>query len=120
MSVRKISARFVMLTLASIVLFVPEQARAGLSGPRRILAMGCHLVDNTCYVEISGDPAGPASCRSTSVRWNQKTDPNGQSILSLLTAAYLAGKSVDFYVNDTACYAAQPVFPTFTYIMLHQ
>ncbi len=111
--------RFAMLLLVAIALAAPGQALAGPSGRRQILSMGCHLGDNTCYVYVSGDPIGPASCRSTSFRWNQKTDPNGQSILSLLTAAYLAGKPVDFYINDTACYAAQPGFPTFAYIILN-
>jgi hypothetical protein len=108
-----------MLLSVAVVLCVPGQALAGSSGSRQILSIGCHLWDNTCYVYVSGDPIGPTSCRNTSFRWNQKADPNGQSILSLLTAAYLAGKRVDFYINDTNCYAAQPAYPTFNYVMLN-
>jgi hypothetical protein len=59
---------------------------------------------------------GPANCRHTSIRWNERNDPNGKSILSLLTAAFLAGKTVSFYTNDTLCYASQPEYPTFIYI----
>lgn len=110
--------RFAMLLSVAIVLCIPSRALAGGSGSRQILSVGCHVADNTCYVYVSGDPVGPANCRSTSIRWNQKADANGQSILSLLTAAYLAGKQVDFYVRDTDCYAYQPVFPTFDYIFL--
>jgi hypothetical protein len=97
-------------------LFAPESAWAGLSGPRQILSIGCHNTDNTCYITISGDPVGPATCSPTMIRWNESNDPNGKAILHLLTAAYLAGKPVDIFID--ACYAPQPTDPTIQHFYL--
>jgi hypothetical protein len=110
--------RFAMLLSAMVLVSAAGEARASGTGPRQIRSIGCHLVDNTCYVEISGGNVGPTGCQSTSLRWNQKADGNGQSILSLLTAAFQSGKAVSFEIRDTACYLYQPLYPTFTYIYL--
>ncbi len=107
--------RMTMTLLSVLALSVPGVASAADTGPRDILDIGCHLFDNTCYVTVSGDAVGPASCRTNSIRWNSQSSPGGKNALSLLTAAFLAGKKVNFSVPDTSCYADQPFQPTFSY-----
>ncbi|WP_075005980.1 hypothetical protein [Stigmatella aurantiaca] len=111
--------RLAMTLSAMVLVSAAGEAWASGTGPRQIRSIGCHLVDNTCFVEISGGIVGPTGCQSTSLRWNQKEDANGQSILALLTAAFQSGKTVSFEIRDTACYVYQPVFPTFAYIFVH-
>ncbi|MGI0118313.1 hypothetical protein [Zooshikella sp. RANM57] len=79
---------------------------------RQIQSVGCHTVDTTCFVEISGNPIGPNACRSNSFRWDRKKSPNGDASLSLLTAAFAAGYQVSLQVPDQ-CYQDQPNYPTF-------
>nr|VFJ93504.1 MAG: hypothetical protein BECKLFY1418B_GA0070995_10472 [Candidatus Kentron sp. LFY] len=102
-----------------ITFLLPITTYAGYhTGVRNIVNMGCHNVDNTCYVTISGSSIGPPSCNSTSIRWNEKYDANGKSVLALLTAAFLGGKQVSFAISDS-CYQYQNNYPTFTYFFIH-
>nr|VFK21079.1 MAG: hypothetical protein BECKLFY1418C_GA0070996_10852 [Candidatus Kentron sp. LFY] len=106
-------------TIIMIALLLPIAASAAYhTGVRNIVNMGCHNVDNTCYVTISGSSIGPSSCNSTSIRWNEKYDANGKSVLALLTAAFLAGKRASFAISDS-CYQYQNNYPTFTYFFIH-
>lgn len=86
------------------------------SGLRDINKIGCHLNDGTCFVEISGDSVGPESCKSVSVRWNQDTAASGTEMLSLLMAAFAAGKQVSFNIVES-CYGT---YPTFSYINIYK
>ncbi|MGK3962892.1 hypothetical protein WMF38_01705 [Sorangium sp. So ce118] len=104
-----------MLACTMFALAIPSKASAEATGQRQILQIGCHLNDDICYVTISGSAAGPSRCRSTSIRWNSQSSTNGKNLLSLLTAAYLAGKKVNFAVSDSACFSDQPTYPTFDY-----
>lgn len=110
--------RAMLLSAAVAALVLPGQALAEGTGLRTIANIGCHTEDNTCWADISGAPVGPASCRGTSLRFSTNS-ANGKNILSLLTSAFLAGKQVNFYVHDSVCYSAQPVFPSIAYLSLY-
>ncbi|MDX1303031.1 hypothetical protein [Photobacterium sp.] len=84
------------------------------SGVREIETIGCHKVDNTCYVTIKGPAVGPVECQNNSVRFNDANDANGKASLSLITAAYFAGKKVSLAISDK-CYLHQNIYPTFDY-----
>jgi len=103
------------LILFVILLIYPLIGYTESSGPRTINYIGCHKNDNTCYVTINGSPVGPATCSSTSIRWNETNDANGKAALALLTTAFIAGKQVVFYISDNVCYTNQPQYPTFSY-----
>lgn len=89
------------------------QAQASSTGKRQIVAIACHNDANICIARLSGAAFGPPACQSTEVRWNEKNDPGGHSSLSLLTAAFLAGKTVEFSIRDDKCFTEQPLYPTF-------
>ena len=101
------------LLLSSIIatLALPGQSLAGYTGLRTITNVGCHLNDTTCWVEIAGPAVGPEICRNNNLRFSTNS-PNGKNILSLVTAAFLAGKQVNLNFPDTTCYADQSPFPT--------
>lgn len=83
------------------------------TGLRTIDSIGCHVRDNTCYVQISGDAAGPVECRSISLRWNKANDANGDAVLALLMSAYHSKKKVEFMIDG--CYQYQNSYPAFRY-----
>jgi hypothetical protein len=74
--------------------------------------MGCHLVNNTCYVYVDGAPVGPTECSSTSIRWDEQNSPGGKNALALITSAFMAGKRINFAISET-CYGAYPRFSYF-------
>lgn len=97
----------------SIFLFSTESYAAGHTGSRKIVDMGCHLGDDTCYVTLDSNIA-QGNCAATtaaSVRWSSSS-VGGRNALTLLTAAYMSGKRVSFYITD-ACYNSQSSFATF-------
>lgn len=85
------------------------------SGQRKITSLGCHNIDNICFVQIDGAPVGPPACKSNSVRWDIEKDPNGKSSFSLLNAAYFSGKSVVLQISEQ-CFKYQNNFPTFLWL----
>lgn len=102
----------VILIMACIVC-QPLYAEGSI-GPRKILNIGCHLNDTTCYVTVEGSAVGPTQCSNTSIRWNESSSPGGKNTLALLMGAHMSGKPVLFYILDT-CYASS-IYPTFSYI----
>ena len=85
------------------------------TGFSELLDIGCHKYNNICYVTISGDAAGPDTCKSNSIRWDEKNDANGKSILMLISSAFYADKKVNFNVSNT-CFSGQTGFPTMIYL----
>jgi hypothetical protein len=98
-----------------LVLVLPGQASAANTGLRTITNLGCHLNDDTCWVNFTGDAAGPAQCRTTEARFSAGS-PGGKNLLALLTGAFLSGKQVNFGVHDTTCYPANSAYPTLEWI----
>ena len=93
---------------------IPAKVYAGeFTGARTISHIGCHLNDDTCFVELDGSPVGGSvGCATNSVRWAVNTKPSGKSWLALFTAAHLTGKKVGLQIDG--CHT-QPAFPTFSY-----
>ncbi|WP_338864869.1 hypothetical protein [Myxococcus stipitatus] len=106
--------KMVMMSLV-VVLGFSGEAAAAPTGLRKILNIGCETARNICWVEVSGAAVGPSACLGTSLRFSPAA-PNGKSILSLLTGAFLAGKEVNFEVSTTECFAEQPIFPGIGFI----
>jgi hypothetical protein len=98
---------------SSILLTAPWSAFGGDSGARTIVQLGCHQGSDICYAYLDA-VVGPPSCRSDSIRW-QPSSTNGREIFTLLQGAFLAGKSVMFWVADNRCFAPQPAYPTFDF-----
>ncbi|EII3727616.1 hypothetical protein [Vibrio cholerae] len=95
--------------------FISFALYAASSGERKITSLGCHNIDNICFVQIDGAPVGPPACKSNSVRWDIEKDPNGKSSFSLLNAAYFSGKSVVLQISEQ-CFKYQNNFPTFLWL----
>jgi hypothetical protein len=98
------------LLVVMVVLAFPGQALAVSTGSRNITNIGCHLGDDTCWIDISGSAVGPSGCTSNQIRFSVNST-NGKSVFSLLTAAFLAGKQVNLEVTNT-CYLGNTVYPT--------
>ena len=91
------------------------QAAEGHTGWRTLTSFGCHLNDGTCYFSVDGAAVGPAECLKTNIRFNTKTSVNGDTWSSMILAAHLANKRVQFYI--TGCYGS---YPTFAYGQIEQ
>ncbi len=86
----------------------------GDTGARRVIEVGCDNVDTTCFVTLEGGVTFggvSGSCNNTEVRWDSST-AYGKSHLALITAAWIAGKSVNLHI--AGCYAAS-AWPTFNW-----
>ena len=105
-----------LIKAAVLVALYCQSASAEIAtGPRKVVAVGCHSHDRTCYITIDGEAIGPnASCTSNSIRWSAITDENHNEMVSLLTAAFIAGKSVSIRLEED-CFSLQPAYPTISY-----
>lgn len=102
----------VVLIALILSTLIPGTGFAQSSGARKITSVGCHIKDNTCFVTIDGDPVGPDSCKSNSVRWNSDTNPNGKLAYSSFQAATVTKQQIYLEIS-TVCYIDQPLYPTF-------
>lgn len=108
--------RKMLLSAAVMALALPLPAMATSTGLRNVTDVGCHLGNEVCWVIISGAAVGPlTSCTTNNIRFSTAS-PNGKNVLSLLTAAFLAGRQVSIEVQDTACFAGDLRFPTLSWI----
>jgi len=67
-------------------------------GQRTITLIGCHNVDNTCFIILDGPGFGVnQGCvdSGTGVRWDNGDTSEGKRTYATFLAAYLAGKKVD-------------------------
>jgi hypothetical protein len=111
MNVRRLTK---LLGVALPILVFSAAATAETTDARAILRVGCNNsgASTECFVNISGEPVGPAACRSAQVRWNSAT-LNGQNAVTMLTAGFAAGKSVHMGINDEICLGTFPTFNWF-------
>jgi hypothetical protein len=101
------------------VLSVSAPALAGTWFPsRQITQIGCDNSGN-CAAVVNTPVNGGAGCTSASYLYWTATGDAGKNILSMLTAAYLAGKYVDFYVVGCATAYNDPVQATFGITQFH-
>ena len=81
------------------------------TGYRKITGMGCHVVDGICFVNLEGSLFGSTEgCSSVQARWDSST-AGGKNNLSMLMAAWLAGKEVDLYLRG----CQDEFWPTFAW-----
>ena len=115
-----------LLVLSAIGTFgaaIPTaHAQSIQTGVVTITAMGCNMVSGTagtaCWVNISGPAVGPSGCSGTSIRWDATQSPNGQVALAQLTAAFAAGDSVSFDLQNS-CWSEWPAYPTIYYYEIY-
>lgn len=104
-----------IVMVGGIMLFTTGATAMENTGDRKILAMGCHTHDRICFVSIDGEAIGPEpSCTSNSLRWSADSDVNHNETFSLLTAAFLSGKTVRFNL-ESECFSLQAAYPTIRY-----
>jgi hypothetical protein len=101
----------------------PARAQSISTGYVTITSMGCNMVSGTagtaCWVNISGPAVGPSGCSGNSIRWDASLTPNGQAALAQLTAAFVAGETVDFDLRNS-CWSEWPSYPTIYYYQISQ
>jgi hypothetical protein len=69
----------------------------------RIIDIGCHQVNDHCYVTLSEPVAVDIDCTyskttTSQLRWDDPDQPKGQRTFAALYAAFLAGRSVSLQV----------------------
>lgn len=101
----------VILNLAILsILFSGSSALAEIA-QGKILSLGCHNIDDTCYVTIDG--YNPTVCnKMNSIRWSAGTS-FGKRWFAMLLAAQVAGKSVQLEVPSNSC--SSQGMPTFNW-----
>ncbi|MBJ8442779.1 hypothetical protein [Acinetobacter bereziniae] len=81
---------------------------------RKILDIGCHMTDGTCYVTLTGEPFGAyENCPSKTTntfRFNSSSI-HGRRAYASFYGAFLSKKIVDVYIDG--CYETGS--PTITY-----
>ena len=82
-----------------------------------ILGIGCHLKDSTCYITVDKSVGIVGECFGNSIRWN-KSEINGQEILSMYLASSMAGKRVKISVHPSSCFNGNGRYPTFNYMSI--
>lgn len=104
------------LLAAVCLLAAPARAADETLGLRTIQSIGCHSVDGTCFVVLSGAYFG-ASCGPlyNQVRWDDADQPNGKRTFAALYGAFLAGRSVDVTVNG----CTKQGFPKIVYFYVY-
>ncbi|WP_151811438.1 hypothetical protein [Acinetobacter bereziniae] len=89
---KKMMLLFVLITI-SFASFADESV-----SNRKIIDIGCHSVDDTCFVMLSGAPFGSQEkCTSSATnefRFSSST-PDGKRTYASLLAAFLAKRTVD-------------------------
>ena len=75
-------------------------------------SVGCHNIDNSCWVQVQGAPSSQYCNHSTQLRWDAASSYGARWYATFL-AAHLAGKRVFLEVSSTAC--GPQNYPTFVY-----
>lgn len=77
-----------------------------------VSSVGCHNIDNTCWVEIQGAPSARFCNNSTQLRWDASTSFGARWYATFL-AAQFAGKRVFLELHSSLC--GPNGYPTFLY-----
>lgn len=93
---KKMMLLFVLMTI-SFASFAAEDV-----SNRKIIDIGCHTWDDTCFVTVTGPSFGAnENCLYTSTnefRFSSSTT-NGKRTYASLLSAFLAKKTVDIYIS---------------------
>lgn len=72
-------------------------------GARRVLSVGCHQFNGTCFVSLDGPPIGASlGCggfSSNECRWDNADTAHGRRTYAPALAAFLAGRRVSVTVD---------------------
>jgi hypothetical protein len=98
-------------TLSMLVLAFPLCAKAE-SAVGRVSGLGCHNIDNTCWVQVEGFSSSTYCNHSDQIRWNAGSTWGARWYATFL-AAQMSGKRVFLEVHSTACDSQG--YPTFVF-----
>jgi hypothetical protein len=92
------------LTAFVAAVCIATGARAGeYIGPRKILDLGCHNTDGTCYVTLDGSAFGSTlGCvvgSITEFRFDNGDTADGRRAYASFLSASIAGKSISVYLD---------------------
>ena len=91
------------ILFAALVLDQGSAIAAEGTGPRRILDVGCHNTDGTCYVTLDGTSFGAslgcAKAPTTQFRFDNGDTAIGKRSYASFLSAFLSGKSVSVYLE---------------------
>ena len=109
---------YALLLAAAAVYCLPAQAAIEPLGSRKILDLGCHHADGTCFVSLDGAPFGASlGCVHTSTnqfRFDNSETAAGRRTYAAMLAAMLSNRSVA--VTLTGC--SNQGFPTVSWWIL--
>ena len=112
--------RLILSLISTCLLLISNISYAAENtGFRKILDVGCHLHDGTCFVVVDGAAIGGSyGCSSTQIRWDANTSAMGKHHLSMMLATMKASGLASF--NIDSCYKQQAAdgstpWPTFSY-----
>ncbi|HSI48017.1 MAG TPA: hypothetical protein VLA61_07090 [Ideonella sp.] len=96
--------RQLMAAIGCAAAFLSASAYAGVDGAngRKIVDIGCHNVDGTCFVTLSGAAFGASmGCggATNEFRFDNGDTAIGRRSYASLLAAYLAGKTISVYLD---------------------
>lgn len=106
----------IFLSIAAFLLATSPLSAAEVT-ERNLTSIGCQKEKGICSVQLNGDPVGNRNCVSNILQFNTTADKNADAVLSLLTAAFFAGKKVRFDVSEQ-CFQNDraPTFESFMVI----
>ena len=94
---------FAQAALVAATLFAAQSASAQEVGFRRVLSVGCHNTDNTCFVTLDGTPFGQTSgcprAPDTEVRFDNGDTAEGRRTYASLLLAMQTGAPVTVSIN---------------------
>lgn len=99
----KNSCNSLLCALIAIMVWSPFASADEGVNDRKIVGIGCHQVNGTCFVTLDGPAFGAnEGCLNASTnqfRWDDADQPNGKRTFAALYGAYLSGKSVSVYIS---------------------
>lgn len=102
-----------------ILASLPSLASEAITA-RKIVSLGCHNTDGTCYVRVDGAPFGGAlGCSQgtshDSFRFDNSNEPQGKRAYASLLAAMVSGRQIE--ANLDGCSAQG--FPKLFYFTIY-
>lgn len=81
-------------------------ANAGTVSGETITGTGCNST-GTCFINLSGNPFGPAACSSRQITFNGTTS-QGRSLYATALTASASGAEIRVGFSDTVCNGSNP------------
>jgi hypothetical protein len=94
---------FIHAAMFAAALCATQSASAQEVGFRKVLSVGCHNTDNTCFITLDGAPFGQDSGCSrapdTEVRFENGDTPEGRRAYASMLMALQAGTTVTVAIS---------------------